>query len=59
LLYLIIISGLQRNLVGYDEDKPRQLEKALVLEDILSDLPAVSRNFDGSIFLECGAYCIV
>ncbi|XP_078173735.1 DNA (cytosine-5)-methyltransferase CMT2-like isoform X2 [Carex rostrata] len=34
----------ERNLVGYDEDKPLQLEKALVLEDILSDLPAVTNK---------------
>nr|CAD1831003.1 unnamed protein product [Ananas comosus var. bracteatus] len=36
----------ERNLVGYDEGKPRQLEKALVLEDILSDLPAVTDKED-------------
>ena len=32
----------QRNIVGYDEGQVRVLEKAVVLEDVLSDLPAVS-----------------
>ena len=32
---------LQCNIVGYDEGQSRVLEKALVLEDVLSDLPAV------------------
>ncbi|XP_038980599.1 DNA (cytosine-5)-methyltransferase CMT2-like isoform X2 [Phoenix dactylifera] len=34
----------ERNVVGYDEDQPRALEKALVLEDVLSDLPAVTNK---------------
>ncbi|CAI0418779.1 unnamed protein product [Linum tenue] len=34
----------ERNTVAYDEDQPRPLEKALVLEDAISDLPAVSSN---------------
>ncbi|PKU81878.1 DNA (cytosine-5)-methyltransferase CMT2 [Dendrobium catenatum] len=34
----------ERNLVGYDEGKPRMLEKALVLEDILSDLPPITNT---------------
>lgn len=32
---------LQRNTVAYDEDQPRELEKAVVLQDAISDLPAV------------------
>ncbi|XP_020573746.1 DNA (cytosine-5)-methyltransferase CMT2-like [Phalaenopsis equestris] len=36
----------ERNLVGYDEGQPRTLEKALALEDILSDLPPVSNTED-------------
>ncbi|KAM0934075.1 putative DNA (cytosine-5-)-methyltransferase [Dioscorea sansibarensis] len=32
------------NIVGYDEGQSRVLEKALVLEDVLSDLPAVTNN---------------
>ncbi|KAJ0989886.1 hypothetical protein J5N97_008242 [Dioscorea zingiberensis] len=32
------------NVVGYDEGQSRALEKALVLEDVLSDLPAVTNN---------------
>lgn len=32
---------LQRNLVAYDEDQFRHLEKALVLQDAISDLPSV------------------
>lgn len=32
---------LQRNTVAYDEDQPRELEKAIVLQDAISDLPAV------------------
>ncbi|XP_073114206.1 DNA (cytosine-5)-methyltransferase CMT2 isoform X2 [Elaeis guineensis] len=34
----------ERNLVGYCEDQARVLEKALVLEDVLSDLPAVTNK---------------
>ncbi|KAJ3672590.1 hypothetical protein LUZ60_007311 [Juncus effusus] len=37
-------AAFERNLVGYDENTPRQLEKALVLEDILSDLPPVDNK---------------
>lgn len=36
----------ERNLVGYDEGQPRILEKALVLEDLLSDLPPVTNTED-------------
>ncbi|XP_022145325.1 DNA (cytosine-5)-methyltransferase CMT2 isoform X2 [Momordica charantia] len=31
----------ERNTVAYDEDQPRELEKALLLQDAISDLPAV------------------
>ncbi|XP_008448610.2 DNA (cytosine-5)-methyltransferase CMT2 [Cucumis melo] len=34
----------ERNTVAYDEDQPRELEKAVVLQDALSDLPAVSNS---------------
>ncbi|KAM0935713.1 putative DNA (cytosine-5-)-methyltransferase [Dioscorea sansibarensis] len=34
----------ERNIVGYDEGQVRVLEKAVVLEDVLSDLPAVSND---------------
>ncbi|KAK9928176.1 hypothetical protein M0R45_025322 [Rubus argutus] len=34
----------ERNIVAYDEDQPRELEKALVLQDAISDLPAVPHN---------------
>nr|XP_011465070.1 PREDICTED: DNA (cytosine-5)-methyltransferase CMT2 isoform X1 [Fragaria vesca subsp. vesca] len=34
----------ERNLVAYDEDQPRELEKAIVLQDAISDLPAVKHN---------------
>lgn len=36
----------ERNVVGYDEGQPRELEKELYLEDILSDLPAVTNTED-------------
>ncbi|WOK92714.1 DNA (cytosine-5)-methyltransferase 1-like [Canna indica] len=36
----------ERNLVGYDEDKPRVLEKALVLEDAIAELPVVTHKED-------------
>ncbi|VFQ89132.1 unnamed protein product [Cuscuta campestris] len=32
----------ERNVVAYDEGQPRELEEALVLQDALSDLPAVT-----------------
>ncbi|RDY09025.1 DNA (cytosine-5)-methyltransferase CMT2, partial [Mucuna pruriens] len=31
----------ERNIVAYDEDQPRELEKATVIQDAISDLPAV------------------
>ncbi|KAK7346247.1 hypothetical protein VNO80_20762 [Phaseolus coccineus] len=31
----------ERNVVAYDEDQPRELEKATVIQDAISDLPAV------------------
>ncbi|KAK7386807.1 hypothetical protein VNO78_27143 [Psophocarpus tetragonolobus] len=31
----------ERNVVAYDEDQPRNLEKATVIQDAISDLPAV------------------
>ncbi|XP_024173771.1 DNA (cytosine-5)-methyltransferase CMT2 isoform X1 [Rosa chinensis] len=34
----------ERNVVAYDEDQPRELEKALLLQDAISDLPAVKHN---------------
>ncbi|XVF52094.1 hypothetical protein PTKIN_Ptkin04bG0237300 [Pterospermum kingtungense] len=34
----------ERNTVAYDEDQPRELEKALLLHDAISDLPAVANN---------------
>ncbi|KAJ0968004.1 hypothetical protein J5N97_024921 [Dioscorea zingiberensis] len=34
----------ERNVVGYDEGQVRVLEKAIVLKDVLSDLPAVSNE---------------
>ncbi|XP_072994639.1 DNA (cytosine-5)-methyltransferase CMT2-like isoform X1 [Typha latifolia] len=34
----------ERNLVGYDKGVPRQLEKVLILEDVLSDLPVVTNK---------------
>ncbi|XWS49335.1 hypothetical protein CRYUN_Cryun13aG0154800 [Craigia yunnanensis] len=34
----------ERNTVAYDEDQPRELEKALVLRDAISDLPAVANS---------------
>lgn len=37
--YLIFM--LQRNTVAFDEDQPRELEKASVLQDAISDLPYV------------------
>lgn len=36
---------LQRNTVAYDEDQPRELEKAVVLQDAISDLPAVWTSY--------------
>ncbi|KAH9612715.1 hypothetical protein KSS87_000485 [Heliosperma pusillum] len=38
-------SKFERNVVAYDEDQSRNLEKALVLEDAISDLPPVT-NFE-------------
>lgn len=32
---------MQRNVVAYDENQPRELEKATVIQDAISDLPAV------------------
>lgn len=32
---------MQRNVVAYDEEQPRELEKATVIQDAISDLPAV------------------
>ncbi|KAK2662616.1 hypothetical protein Ddye_001190 [Dipteronia dyeriana] len=34
----------ERNTVAYDEDQPRDLEKALVLQDAISDLPIVTSH---------------
>ncbi|XP_024030561.1 DNA (cytosine-5)-methyltransferase CMT3 isoform X2 [Morus notabilis] len=34
----------ERNTVAYDEDQPRELEKALVLQDAISDLPPVTHD---------------
>ncbi|KAJ8774118.1 hypothetical protein K2173_009549 [Erythroxylum novogranatense] len=34
----------ERNTVAYDEGQPRELEKAIVLQDAISDLPAVTSN---------------
>lgn len=34
----------ERNTVAYDEDQPRELEKAVLLQDAISDLPAVSNS---------------
>ncbi|KAG0484303.1 hypothetical protein HPP92_008382, partial [Vanilla planifolia] len=34
----------ERNLVAFDEGQPRMLEKAVVLEDVLSDLPIVTNE---------------
>ncbi|KMT16724.1 hypothetical protein BVRB_3g050080 [Beta vulgaris subsp. vulgaris] len=34
----------ERNIVAYDEDQSPNLEKALVLEDAISDLPPVTNN---------------
>lgn len=45
---------LQRNLVGYDEGQPRMLEKAVVLEDLLSDLPPVSIHDLNLMYLYAG-----
>ncbi|KAG1338412.1 hypothetical protein COCNU_04G007180 [Cocos nucifera] len=42
--HLLFDEMLKRNVVGYDEDQARVLEKALVLEDVLSDLPAVTNK---------------
>ncbi|XP_020242054.1 DNA (cytosine-5)-methyltransferase CMT2-like [Asparagus officinalis] len=36
----------ERSIVGYDEGQPRALERAVVLEDIFSDLPAVTNQED-------------
>lgn len=35
------LTCLKRNIVAYDEDQSPNLEKALVLEDAISDLPPV------------------
>ncbi|CAH9132941.1 unnamed protein product [Cuscuta epithymum] len=35
-------SEFERNVVAYDEGQPRELEEALVLQDAISDLPAVT-----------------
>lgn len=32
---------MQRNVVAYDEGQPRELEKATVIQDAISDLPSV------------------
>ncbi|XVE57340.1 hypothetical protein DITRI_Ditri04bG0083200 [Diplodiscus trichospermus] len=37
----------ERNTVAYDEGQPRELEKALVLHDAISDLPDVANNEAG------------
>ncbi|KAH9753141.1 DNA (cytosine-5)-methyltransferase CMT2 [Citrus sinensis] len=37
-------SEFERNTVAYDEDQPRELEKAVVLQDAISDLPAVTSH---------------
>ncbi|KAJ7953371.1 Cytosine-specific methyltransferase [Quillaja saponaria] len=34
----------ERNTVAYDEDQPRELEKAIILQDAISDLPAVEND---------------
>ncbi|KAL1370753.1 DNA (cytosine-5)-methyltransferase CMT2 isoform X2 [Arachis hypogaea] len=34
----------ERNTVAYDEGQPRELEKAIVLQDAISDLPAVTNR---------------
>ncbi|GAV58623.1 DNA_methylase domain-containing protein/Chromo domain-containing protein/BAH domain-containing protein [Cephalotus follicularis] len=34
----------ERNTVAYNEDQPRELEKAIVLQDAISDLPAVTSH---------------
>ncbi|XP_027346468.1 DNA (cytosine-5)-methyltransferase CMT2 [Abrus precatorius] len=34
----------ERNIVAYDEDQPRELEKATVVQDAISDLPAVENS---------------
>jgi len=39
----------ERNLVGWPDGMPMQLEKPIVLEDALSDLPEVSNNLRDSI----------
>ena len=39
--YLFFYLLVQRNTVALDEDQPRELEKALVLQDAISDLPPV------------------
>ncbi|XP_065000871.1 DNA (cytosine-5)-methyltransferase CMT2 isoform X3 [Musa acuminata AAA Group] len=36
----------ERNLVGYDEDQPRVLEKEVILEDAIADLPLVKHSED-------------
>ncbi|PON41822.1 C-5 cytosine methyltransferase [Parasponia andersonii] len=35
----------ERNTVAYDEDQPRELENALVLQDAISDLPTVLSSY--------------
>ncbi|KAK7360619.1 hypothetical protein VNO77_02626 [Canavalia gladiata] len=34
----------ERNIVAYDENQPRELEKATVIQDAISDLPAVENT---------------
>lgn len=42
-LYIFTSFGfyMQRIVVAYDEEQPRELEKATVIQDAISDLPAV------------------
>lgn len=44
-LLILLVFIVQRNTVAYDEDQPRELEKALLLHDAISDLPAVAIIF--------------
>lgn len=39
--FSLVLDYMQRNVVAYDEDQPRELEKATVIQDAISDLPAV------------------
>lgn len=45
LIFISFGPYLQRNTVAYDEDQPRELEKAVLLQDAISDLPAVLSLF--------------